>query len=46
MSAADAAWFYKPKRGRYRRRSVVRFGTKARKVAYRPIAAGNPQANK
>jgi hypothetical protein len=35
MSAADAAWFYKPKRGRYRRRSAVR-ATKIRKGKYRP----------
>jgi hypothetical protein len=36
MSPAYAAWFYKPKRGRYRRRTDVRFGAKAMKGKYRP----------
>jgi hypothetical protein len=31
MAAADNAWFYKPKRGRYRHRTDVRFGSKATK---------------
>jgi hypothetical protein len=35
MAAADAAWFYKPKRGHYRCRSDVRFGTKQIKGKYR-----------
>ena len=35
MSAADAAWFHKPKRGRYHHRSVVRFGAKCVPIAAR-----------
>jgi hypothetical protein len=34
MSAADAAWFYGPKRGKYRRRSPVP-ATKTVKGKYR-----------
>jgi hypothetical protein len=38
MAAADAAWFYKPKRGRYRRRTDVRLGIKPKKVRGPQIA--------